>query len=65
MKIFEWITSLFKKEITEQVPVKVNEFKVTAEPKTEVTTPSFTTTEEIKSKKRKRGRPRKKKVEQK
>ena len=71
-KIIEWIKSLFKRKETEQqVPAKtevkqVNGFKVTeSKPEIELVTPSFMTVEEIKPKKRKRGRPRKKKVEQK
>jgi len=76
-KIIEWIKSLFKKEevklgkcpefMTKEKQVELANvgLKVCEVDKKDVPNPSFTATEEIKSKKRKRGRPRKKKVEQK
>jgi len=71
MKIIEWIKSLFKKEIKQPVQTEkevkvVSGFSVVNTPKQDTgvsTSESFTTPEEIKPKKRKRGRPRKKKME--
>lgn len=62
MKIFEWIKSLFKKK--EEKPIVTEEFPINVarveEPKQQEVAPETKPT-----KKKKRGRPRKKKVEQK